>query len=53
MKVQDGAEQTEDSYDSEDSDAGLPPPVPVPKIKSNFIPKLSIGGLGLSTVSNV
>ena len=50
--MQEDMVKTEDSYDSEDSDAGLPPPIPAPAQKSRFIPKLSIGGLGLSTVSN-
>ena len=49
--MQEDMVKTEDSYDSEDSDAGLPPPIPAQK--STFIPKLSIGGLGLSTVSNL
>ena len=36
----------------DDSDAGLPPPMPmnVPKPGGFALPKLSIGGLGLSTV---
>ena len=51
MKVQEDMVKTEDSYDSEDPDIGLPPPIPA--TKTRFIPKLSIGGLGLSTVSNI
>ena len=33
-----------------DSDDGLPPPIPAQK--SAFIPKLSIGGLGISSLAN-
>ena len=37
-------------YSDSDSDAGLPPPIPAKR--QGFIPKLSIGGLSLSTVAN-
>ena len=33
-----------------DSDAGLPPPIPMTKPKG--LPGLNIGGLGLSTLAN-
>lgn len=33
------------------SDAALPPPLPVNNRVSSFLPKLAIGGLGLSTVA--
>jgi hypothetical protein len=36
--------------DSDDSDAGLPPPIPVKKPAA--ISNLKIGGLGLSTLAN-
>ena len=35
--------------DSDDSDAGLPPPIPVKK--PSAMPNLNIGGLGLSTLA--
>jgi len=33
-----------------DSDEGLPPPIP-PENKLSFLPKLAIGGLGISTLA--
>lgn len=40
-------EETSDS----DSDLGLPPPIPMSSNASKFLPKLRIGGLGLSTLA--
>ena len=41
------------SSDDSDSDQGLPPPIPTkpPGIPGFQMPKLSIGGLGLSTLA--
>ena len=47
QKKQDDSSESSES----DSDLGLPPPVPSSSAASKFLPKLRIGGLGLSTLA--
>lgn len=48
-------ERVENMYEnaSSSSDAALPPPIPVQNKMPRVLPKLAIGGLGLSTVAKV
>ena len=48
----DGKEAADDNASSS-SDAALPPPLPVQSFKPSVLPKLAIGGLGLSTIAKV